>query len=180
MFTTDRLVLRAYTTADLPSILAIANNPLVQRTLIDEHVVPRSERFAIKLEEIANEALLYVVLEAVGSPGIVIGAASLAVGSVKNRDVNLGIGLIPDVWNKGYGAEATRFLVDYAFKDLGVHRVSLGVLENNQGAFEMYKKVGFVEEGRRRQANWLDGKWHDSILMGIVADEWLQRSPSQA
>ncbi|KAF5382608.1 hypothetical protein D9615_002966 [Tricholomella constricta] len=176
MFKTERLVLRAYTTADLQTILRIANNPLVQRTLISEHVVPRSERFAVKLEEIANQALLYVVLEAVDRGGEVIGAASLAVDSVKNRDVNLGIGLLPDVWNKGYGTEATRFLVDYAFRDLGVHRVSLNVLENNKGAIEMYKKIGFVEEGRRRKANWLDGKWHDSVYMGILEEDWLKPS----
>ncbi|KAG5638173.1 hypothetical protein H0H81_001470 [Sphagnurus paluster] len=174
MFTTERLLLRAYTAADLVTILRIANNPLVQRTLISEHVVPRSERFAAKLEEIANGALLYVVLEAIDRDGEVIGAASLTVASTKNWDIELGIGLLPDVWNKGYGAEATRFLVDYAFKDLGVHRVSLGVLENNKGAIEMYKKIGFVEEGRRRKANWLDGVWHDSIYMGILDEDWLR------
>lgn len=142
MFTTDRLRLRAYTTADLATVLLIANDHLVQRTLISEHIVPRSQRFAAaKLKGITNEALLYVVLDAADRHGEVINAALLAVASVKNHDVSLEIGLLPDVWNKGHGSEATRFLVDYAFRDLGVHRVSLGVLENNKGAIEMYKKM---------------------------------------
>ncbi|KAF8650168.1 hypothetical protein AX16_005402 [Volvariella volvacea WC 439] len=176
MFTTERTRLRAYTQADLPILLAIVNNPLVQNTLISEPVVPRSPRFAIKLEEIANEALMYVVVEATDRNNEVIGAASLTlVGSVKNRDVNLGLGLIPDVWNMGYGTEVCRFLVDYAFRNLGVHRVSLGVFDSNQGAVALYRKLGFVEEGRRRKVNWFNGEWQDSIVMSILDEEWLAK-----
>jgi RimJ/RimL family protein N-acetyltransferase len=141
MFTTERLRLRAYNESDLSTLLAIVNNPLVQNTLITEHVVPRSARFAVKLEEIANDALLYVVLETVDREGEVIGAASIIVESAKNRDVALGIGIVPDAWNKGYGSEATKFLVDYAFRNLGVHRVSLNVFESNIGAIALYKKM---------------------------------------
>lgn len=141
MFTTERLRLRAYTQSDLPILLAIVNDAQVQNTLVSEHVVPRSARFAIKLEEIANAALLYVVLEAIDREGEVIGAASITVESVKNRDVTLGIGILPAAWNKGYGTEATKFLVDYAFRSLGVHRVSLNVFEGNSGAIALYKKM---------------------------------------
>ncbi|KAF9468574.1 acyl-CoA N-acyltransferase [Collybia nuda] len=175
MFSTERLRLRAYTESDLPILLAIVNNTQVQSTLISEHVVPRSARFAIKLEEIANEALLYVVLEVADRDGEVIGAASITVESPKNRDVALGIGILPGAWNKGYGTEATRFLVDYAFRSLGVHRVSLNVIESNIGAVALYKKIGFIEEGRRRKSIWLNGTWQDSIYMGLLEEEWLRR-----
>lgn len=141
MFTTERLRLRGYTQADLPALLAIVNDRQVQSTLLSEHVVPRSDRFALKLEEIANAALLYVVIEAVDRGGELIGAASISVESIKNRDVTLGIGILPSAWNKGYGSEATRFLVDYSFRDLGVHRVSLNVFEGNVGAIALYKKM---------------------------------------
>lgn len=142
MFTTERTRLRAYTPADLPILLALLNNQSVQSTLISDPIVPRSPRFAAKIEEVANECLLYVVIEATDRGGEVIGAASIAIAnSVKNRDVNFGLGLLPEVWNKGYGTEVTRFLVDYAFLNLGVHRVSLNVLEGNEGAVAMYRKM---------------------------------------
>lgn len=141
MFTTERLRLRAYEGSDIPILLNLFNNSLVQRTLLSEHIVPRGPLFAAKIEEVANESLLYVVLEAIDRGGEIIGAASLALTSPKNRDATLGIGLVPDVWNKGYGAEATRFLVDYAFKNLGMHRVSLSVLESNKGGVALYRKM---------------------------------------
>ncbi|PPQ68324.1 hypothetical protein CVT24_004804 [Panaeolus cyanescens] len=176
MFKTQRTVLRAYGPADLPLMLAIVNNPLVQNTLISDPVVPRNHRFATKLEEIANEALLYVIIEAIDGPAPqVIGAASITIANIKNRDVNFGIGLIPEVWNKGYGSEVTEFLVDYAFKNLGVHRISLGVFETNPGAVKLYKKIGFSEEGRKRKANFFDGKWIDSIYMGLLEEEWFAK-----
>ena len=141
MFTTERTLLRSYTEQDLPILLGLINDPLVQGTLISDPVVPRSPRFALELEKIANEAILYVVIEATDI-NQVIGAASLTLtGSVKNRDLNFGIGLVPTVWNKGYGTEVTKFVVDYAFRNIGAHRVSLGVLEGNDGAIAVYKKL---------------------------------------
>lgn len=142
MFTTERTRLRAYNERDLLVLLGLLNDPLVQGTLISEPVVPRSPRFALEIEKIANEALFYVVIEAVDRGGEVIGAASLTlVGGPKNRELNFGIGLLPAVWNKGYATEVSRFVVDYAFRNLGAHRVSLGVLEGNNGALAVYKRM---------------------------------------
>ncbi|KAF8158339.1 acyl-CoA N-acyltransferase [Crassisporium funariophilum] len=182
MFTTQRTILRAYGPTDLPLLLDLLNNPLVQNTLISDPIVPRNHRFVTKIEEIANEALLYVIIEATdkSSGPQFIGAASITAANVKNRDVMLGIGLVPDVWNQGYGTEVTRFLVDYAFKNLAVHRVSLGVFDNNPGAVKLYKKVGFVEEGRKRKANFFNGEWQDSIYMGILEEEWFAKLKEEA
>ncbi|KAH9480464.1 Spermidine N(1)-acetyltransferase [Psilocybe cubensis] len=172
----------AYGPADLPHLLAFVNNPLVQNTLISDHIVPRNHRFATKIEEIANEALLYVIIEAIDKPTgpRVIGAASITVANVKNRDVNFGIGLVPDVWGQGYVSEVTEFLVDYAFKNLAIHRISLGVLDSNLGAIKLYKRIGCVEEGRKRQSNFFDGKWQDSIHMGILESEWFAKKREQS
>ncbi|KAJ3515383.1 hypothetical protein NLJ89_g1792 [Agrocybe chaxingu] len=182
MFTTERTILRAYGPADLPLLLGFVNNPLVQSTLISDPIVPRNHRFAVKLEEIANEALLYVIIEATDKEGgpQPIGAASITVANVKNRDVTFGIGLVPSAWNQGYGTEVTKFLVDYAFKNLAVHRISLGVLDSNPGAIKLYKKVGFVEEGRKRKANFFNGEWQDSIYMGILEEEWFAKTKQEA
>ncbi|TFK73563.1 acyl-CoA N-acyltransferase [Pluteus cervinus] len=172
MFTTERTLLRGYTERDLPIILEFMNNPLVQGTLLSDPVVPRGSRFALEIEKVANEAALYLVIVATDT-NQVIGAASLTLaGSAKNRDFSFGIGLVPTVWNKGYGTEVTKFIVDYAFRNIGAHRVSLNVHEGNDGAIAVYKKLGFVEEGRKRKLNWYGGKWLDSIFMGILYEEW--------
>ena len=78
----------------------------------------------------------------------------------------------PDCWGRGYGSEATAMMVDHAFGALGLHRVALSVFAFNERAVRAYRRVGFVVEGRAREAIWRDGRYWDEIQMSILADEW--------
>lgn len=72
----------------------------------------------------------------------------------------------------GYGTDALRVLLRYAFTELNLQRVSLDVFEYNERAFKAYLKVGFVEEGRMRSMLRRGGRRWDFIYMGILRDEW--------
>ncbi len=88
-------------------------------------------------------------------------------------DAFVGIGLGErDYWGKGYGTEAMNILLGYAFRELGLRRVSLTVFEYNPRAIHSYEKVGFVHEGRLRQALNRDGRRWDILFMGILREEW--------
>jgi RimJ/RimL family protein N-acetyltransferase len=52
-----------------------------------------------------------------------------------------------------------------------LHRITLGVADENAPAIHIYKKVGFVEEGRACESFRRDGRWHDMIMMGLLEDE---------
>jgi RimJ/RimL family protein N-acetyltransferase len=75
-------------------------------------------------------------------------------------------------WGKGYGHEAARLLLDYGFNLLNLHNIMLGVFSFNERAIRSYKKVGFKEIGRRRQARIVGGQKFDVIFMDILADEF--------
>ena len=60
---------------------------------------------------------------------------------VKNRDAMLAITLDRSKWGKGYGPEALEFLVDYGFKQLALHRISLWTFATNVRAYSVYKKL---------------------------------------
>jgi RimJ/RimL family protein N-acetyltransferase len=88
-------------------------------------------------------------------------------------DAWVGIGLGErDYWGKGYGSDAMRILLRYAFSELNLHRLSLCVFEYNQRAIRSYQKVGFVDEGRARQFLNRDGQRYDLLFMGILRAEW--------
>jgi RimJ/RimL family protein N-acetyltransferase len=72
---------------------------------------------------------------------------------------------------RGYGTQATRLVLGYAFETVGLHRVSLEVYSFNPRAQHVYEKCGFRVEGRQREALRWDGKWHDAIVMGILATD---------
>ena len=84
-----------------------------------------------------------------------------------NRSCNFRIGLRPSFQDRGLGSEATRLIVDHAFR-IGLHRVGLEVYAFNPRAQRVYEKAGFVHEGTRRDALWWDGAWTDSIVMSIL------------
>ncbi|HEY7356434.1 MAG TPA: GNAT family protein [Ktedonobacterales bacterium] len=73
---------------------------------------------------------------------------------------------------RGYGTEATRLILDYAFTALGLHSVALETWEYNLAARRAYAKAGFRETGRRRQAKFFAGKLWDIIYMDCLATEF--------
>jgi len=75
-------------------------------------------------------------------------------------------------WSNGYGTDAVLTILGFAFEQMNLHRVSLGVIEYNERGYTCYKKCGFVEEGRSRDATHRDGRYWDIIRMGILRSEF--------
>ena len=67
-------------------------------------------------------------------------------------------------------------MVDHAFEPLGLHRVALSVFAFNERAIRAYRRVGFVIEGRAREAIWRDGRWWDELHMSVLEPEWRRRA----
>jgi diamine N-acetyltransferase len=90
-----------------------------------------------------------------------------------NRSATFGI-LIgePDARGHGYGTEAARLMLDYAFTAQGLHSVNLEVYEYNLAGQRAYQKAGFKEAGRRRQAHFMGGKLWDVVIMDCLATEF--------
>jgi RimJ/RimL family protein N-acetyltransferase len=89
------------------------------------------------------------------------------------RRAELGI-MIGDktVWSQGYGADALRTLIRFGFDEMNFHRIVLQVFSYNPRAIVCYRKVGFIEEVRMRQDMWHEGAYHDTLVMGLLRDEF--------
>ena len=84
-----------------------------------------------------------------------------------------------DDWNKGYGTDAMRVLLRYAFTELNLHRVTLGVFDYNPRAIRSYEKAGFKLEGRMRGNLHREGRRWDELVMGILRREWMEKNGNQ-
>ncbi len=73
---------------------------------------------------------------------------------------------------RGYGTEATRLMLDYAFTALGLHNIMLIVFAYNLAGQRAYAKAGFRECGRRHQCHWMSGRLWDEIAMECLATEF--------
>jgi len=75
-------------------------------------------------------------------------------------------------WGKGYGYDAAKTILDYGFGKLGLHHVYLSVYDYNKRAIKLYEKIGFKHEGAKREHIFYNNKYHDCIIMGMLAKEW--------
>lgn len=92
-----------------------------------------------------------------------------------NRTATLGIFIgNKNYWSKGYGTEAIQLILDFGFNYLNLNNIDLALMEFNQRALKCYEKCGFKEIGRRRKCNFINGKYYDSILMDILAEEFTE------
>ncbi len=73
---------------------------------------------------------------------------------------------------KGLGKEASQLLLKHAFDVLNLHRVSLGVREDNKKAILLYEKLGFSQEGVQRKALLRQGAWKNIVLMAIFSNSF--------
>jgi len=92
-----------------------------------------------------------------------------------HADAMVGISMCDrDFWGKGYGTDAMKLCLQYAFTELNLFRVTLGLLEYNVRALRSYEKAGFRMEGRSRGDVMFNGSHYDSLWMGILREEWIK------
>ncbi|MEX0749817.1 MAG: GNAT family protein [Dehalococcoidia bacterium] len=85
-----------------------------------------------------------------------------------------------ECWSQGFGTDALRTLVRFGFDEMNFNRIVLQVFSYNPRAIACYRKLGFVEEVRMRQDMWHEGAYHDTIVMGLLRDEYFARDKEPA
>jgi len=173
----ERVRLRAIERSDIPNFVRWFNDPEVRRYLLMYMPISFAQEeqwFEDLLQRIQKrETFAFAVDARVGDEWVPIGNIGLYRIDWKNRWARFGIALGEKAyWDQGYGTDATRTMLRFAFEELNLHRVELEVVDENMRARRCYEKAGFRYEGTRRQAIFLEGQYHDSHLMGILQEEF--------
>jgi ribosomal-protein-alanine N-acetyltransferase len=120
-----------------------------------------------------------VCLDDEGGPGPVGGQklrqVGVAVVNERDRTPFLGLWLFPEVQGDGYGEEAMSLLVEYTFRSYDTPAVRANTFEYEGPSGAMLEALGFREEGRLRKAAFIDGEYRDTIVYGMLREEWEQR-----
>jgi RimJ/RimL family protein N-acetyltransferase len=122
----------------------------------------------------AEDAIVFAIAERKGGRTVGTCGLYLIQWLARRAQFNILIGE-PAAWDKGYGSEAARLILDYAFDVLNLNSVQLGVNADNARAVRSYEKVGFVREGVRRQFVYRNGRYYDSVMMSVLRDEYRAR-----
>ena len=97
---------------------------------------------------------------------------ALKADQIQHRHAYISIDIVRAHQKKGYGSEAINWMLDWGFKQAGLHHIGIDAFSYNQGATQLYERRGFVFEGRKRELLWYNGGWHDWISYSLLVDEW--------
>jgi RimJ/RimL family protein N-acetyltransferase len=115
---------------------------------------------------------------AIEAHDLLIGGVELSGIDWRNRSAELAVWIGDRAYRqRGCGSDAMVLALNYAFKLLGLSRVTYMAAATNEAAVRCYKHVGFVDEGRMRQALYRDGHYHDIVILGLLRDDWLDDTP---
>jgi len=165
----ERILLRAIEKTDLGRCHRWINDPDITRFL--QVYMPVSLYEEEKwIEGLAEREDRIFAIEVEGKH---IGNCGLHGIDWKNRHAELGI-LIGEheYHNKGYGTEAVKTLLKFGFGTLGLERISVRVYDFNPRAQKCYAKAGFVKEGELRDDHFFEGKYHNTIVMSVLREEY--------
>ncbi|MCG7317866.1 MULTISPECIES: GNAT family N-acetyltransferase [Brevibacillus] len=175
LFQSARIYLRKMTADDVTIYHTWRNDMEVMRTTnpsIDLFTLDSTQEFVnqVILGSSTSKSYMIIVKESETPIGII----SLIQIDYKNRNAECIIDIGEKAyWGKGYGTEALKLLLDYAFLELNLHRVSLRVFSFNKKAIALYERMGFKHEGISREYIFRDGKWSDVFHMGILQREYV-------
>ncbi|MEM6373759.1 MAG: GNAT family protein [Pseudomonadota bacterium] len=165
------VTLRDATPLDVTARFALGNTPEIQAMFGAD---PNAVR------DITPEAAEAWVQSHIDDPHAwIIEANGALAGGVRLHSINysdkraqIAIGIVdPAALGQGIGTAAMQLLATHAFETMGLHRLGCRVLEFNARAIASYEKVGFVVEGREREAALIAGQWHDDLILGLLAQD---------
>ena len=172
----QKVILRTVRLEDAPRFVRWFNDPTVTKFLLMRCMKLNEEVKWIK-DRLKNPPAnkLHFCIDTID--GEHIGACGL--DDIHERNSRAEIGIMignKKFWNKGYGTDAMKVLIDYTFKKLKLHRLGLNVYDYNDRAIRVYENLGFKLEGKVREANFYNKKFRDFYYMGLLDREWKKRS----
>ena len=167
MFKSKRVVLRAFTREDMQRQWAFENDP--DLWFWDGHTPAPAKLESLLAHFDESKSSDNEVSFAIEIDGNYVGHCGLHDFDQVNQTCELSVEIGDSAcWGKGYGREAVQLLLGYAFNHRHVNRVWLKTHSENERAMRCYLACSFVEEGRLRQHLWLDGRYVDRVVMGIL------------
>lgn len=175
VYQTERLTLRYISMSDLKDIHLLHSLPETDRfnTLgIPKHIEETASIITPWIsdnqkEEITNHTLAIEIRPSQQFLGLI----ALKVGAPKYKKAEVWYKLDSNYWGNGFGTEALKGVLDFAFDTLTLHRIEAGCAVDNVASIKVLEKAGMIREGRKRKVLPLKSGWSDNFEYAILEDD---------
>lgn len=170
-----QLHLRRVESSDVDFLVRLANDPVVRANVVgwgfpqshDEQAAGFAERHG------DTRSLRFIIEDSHGVPLGVIGLWDIDWHD-RTADVGFKLGGGGPVRARGFGTAALQLLMEFAFNDMGLHKLTASFLADNSASEAVFvRKCGWTVEGRREQQVWREGRHRDLVLVGILREAYL-------
>jgi len=170
---TPHLILRDFLAKDFDVLRALEAHP---DTYHFEEANPSEETTRIQLEKMLvhqNESprKYYRLAITVPPQDVVMGRISLVLMNEAIREWEIGWAIHPQEWGKGFATEAAQCMLDFAFRDLGAHRIIASCHADNTASVRVMEKLAMTKEGHLRNTLRWHGTWSDELIFSILDRE---------
>lgn len=129
--------------------------------------VEQEEEFIVNA--LNKENALFIIAEVSGK---VVGNLNFS-GGIRQRTAHVGefgVSILKKYWGNGIGEELVKYLINWSKNSGMIRKINLRVRTDNTRGISLYKKLGFLEEGIIKRDFLINGKFYDSLLMGLLID----------
>jgi RimJ/RimL family protein N-acetyltransferase len=166
----QNIILRPLEVEDIPLIVEWKNNKEIMNNLNTYTPVTLMQEEAMYSLEQENPGIYKFLIEVEEEP---IGYCGLVNIEWKSRRAEIFIVIAEESFRgQGHGIDATKALINFAFKDFNLRRLFLTCFKNNTKAIKLYETLNFQHEGILRQHTCREGQYDDMVLMGLLKEEW--------
>ncbi len=169
----ERVVLRAIEPEDNAMLLEMLNDPRTENVLGGASYPVSAAGQRKWFESLSgSDSVLRCIIADRENVGEGLGTVILSDIDRKNGTAEIHIKLAPESRGKGYGTDAVRAMVGYAFAEQRLNCVYAQVLSHNAASAQMFRKCGFVHEGVLRQRVYKNGGYADVLSFSVLCGEW--------
>ena len=172
---TERLILRAFSTADADAYFSYQQLPEVARYLYrpphtrEKCVEVLRDAEALALERDGDTLALAITARHDGS---LLGEAVLKLANREADQGEVGYTLAPWASGHGYATEAAKEMLRLGFEVYGFHRIFARIDEENIGSVAVAGRLGMRQEARLVESDLRDGQWGTEVVFAMLAAEW--------
>lgn len=171
---TDRLSLQEINKENFDFIITLETR--VENKQYEMGHIPKSENIIKNCEKYIEAskklpqcgAIKYVVSN---DKNELVGTVSLRCNWERTKEWELGYIFLKEYWGNGYATESVKKVIEFAFKELGIHKLMAFVNAENKRGVSLAKRVGMVNEGEMREARLIDGKWNDECVFTLLKSD---------
>ena len=181
-FNTRDLHLRPSNDTDAESMFTVLSDPESMKYWSDKPIKDLEAAVEVLNKDLESDAQGNSMCWAVTLKGHdkMIGKCILFQFSQQNRRAEIGYLLNREYWRQGLMHQALEAVIDFAFNRLDFHRIEADVDTENTGSLGLLEKLGFKREGLFRERWFVYNEWQDSVMLGLLKQDWQSRKISAA